>query len=258
MDDRDDAPWAVYPERLDRPMRLGPFASGRDVVKFATGVAIGAIVGVAIDLAAGLVLAAGTVVVVLWRPDGEPLDERAVAVLQWLARRGGPAGTVTARADGARRRTAGAAALGDGRLVAVFRCGGAPLAYLPPADLALQFDRYRDLLRSVPSGLVLVATTSATHAASLVPPPGPGNGPESAAREGYRELVALLARRRPLRRVYVALYGDGGGAEALARLETSAGLLAARLAGLGVAAERLRDADLLGTLRRLGWEAAPA
>jgi hypothetical protein len=258
MDDRDGAPWVAFPERLDRPMRLGPFASGRDAVKFVTGAAIGVVVGATVDILAGVLIAAGTALLVLWRPDGEPLDQRLLAVLRWLGRRSRAGGAVSAPRPAPRARGAGVARLADGRMAAILRCGGAPLAYLPPADLASQFERYRELLRSLGSGVVFVATTSPIHAASLCPDASAKAAPEAAARDGYRELVGLLGRRRPVRRVYVAVRVGATGPDGARELETAATLLGDRFGDLGVPAERLRDAALLGALQRLGWEGSLA
>lgn len=253
MDDRDGLPWIPVPERLDRPLRLGPFPSGREAVKFVTAVAVGASVSLLVQPWAGLPIVAVAAVVAFWRPEGEGLDERFARVARWTIRQGLPRRTMTAASHtspAVGRRTV---VLPDGRAAAVLRTAGVPLAFLPPADLAHQFERYRELLRSLPTGLVVVATRVPIHADAVLPPALPAAREERAAWEGYRELVALLARRRSVRQVLLALAQETAGVEGLERLEGTVGLLRARLSDLGVRSERLVDRALSNSARRLGW-----
>jgi hypothetical protein len=256
MDDRDGPPAIAVPARLDRALRLGPFPSARDAAKFVAAAAVAAVASLALTPWAGLPIVAVGAVVALWRPDGEPLDERAAAVGRWLARHRGASAAGEA---GMTRRSVGPwrhAVLPDGRRAEVLRTGGLPLAYLPPAEMALQFARFRDLLRSLPAGLVVAATSAPIHAGSVVPTPPTVSAAEAPALAGYRELVTLLARRRSVRRVLLALPESSAGPDGLAQLETAADLLRGRLADLGLRCEPLRDAPLAEAVRRLGWELA--
>lgn len=245
-------PWVAFPERLDRRLRLGPFASGRDLLKFVTGAAVGAVVGLTVAVGAGAAIAAAAAVVALYRPGGEPVDERLAALARWELRRAGIGGSMTPppapRADGARTLT-----LADGRSAALLRTGGVPLAFLPPEELARQLELYRTALRAVDGAVVTLATSSPLFAGDVTPVAGPANAEDEAARAGYGELVRLIASRRAARRVFVAVARDARGAEAGARLETAVGLLADRLRELGLSAERLDGRALRDAARRLGW-----
>jgi hypothetical protein len=246
----DGPPVVTIPERLDRRMRLGPFPSGRDALKFVTYAA-----GSAVLLPfGGATLWLPTVGVAfllsVWRPDGEPLDRRVLAVARWKWRtlRGaaGPMTPVGLKASAALLR------LPDGRHAGVLRTAGVPLAYLPPAELARRFERFRELLRALEGGLQLRATLAPIHARSFLPD-GPDPTPaEQRAREGYAELVTLIARRRSVRQVYLVRATAGPGAEAAHRLEAELGRLAERLAGLGLAPLRLRDRALRDGAQRIG------
>ncbi len=239
------------PERLDRPLRLGPFASARAAAKFVTAVAIGAVVGLAVGPWAGLPIAAIGGLVVLWRPGGEPLDGRLAAAVRWAARRREGRRTMTGGSTGrAPPRTW--LRLEDGRPSAILRTGGVPLAFLPPDELARRFAEYRQLLNGLDAGLVVLATSAPVHAGALAPvEPAPG-GEERAARNGYRELVGLIARRRSLRRVVLAVVANGDGLEGLARLESAVARVRERLGDLGIPSERLRDRSLAEAAARLG------
>lgn len=256
MGDGDRTPSVAVPARLDRPLRLGPFASARDAAKFVAAAAVAALASLAIVPWAGLPIVAVGAVVALWRPDGEPLDERAAAVGRWLVRRGGSDGSGAPPMTRARRGTPSAVVLPDGRRAAVLRASGLPLAYLPPPELDAQFARYRDLLRALPGGILLAATSAPIHAGSVVPAVAAVAPAERPALDGYRELVGLLARRRSVRRVFLALPEETGGSDGRHRLDATVELLSGRLADLGVRGERLRDGALRDAARRLGWELA--
>jgi hypothetical protein len=253
MDDREGVPWVPLPERLDRRLRLGPFASGRDALKFVTAAAVGAVVSLVVEPWAGLPVVAGGAVVALWHPDGEALDGRLAAFARWAARRSSPVPSSMTGVDlpgtGGGRPTI---VLPDGRLAAVVRAGGIPLAFLPPTELARQFDLYRGLLRSLSGNLIVVATASPIYPGAVTPPARPLPPAEQSACRGYRELVTLLARRRSVRRVLLALAQEEPGVEGGRRLEAAAELLRARLGDLGVTSERLHGRALAEAARRIG------
>jgi hypothetical protein len=250
---RDDTPWVSVPEPLDRRPRLGPFASGRDAVKFVAAAAVGAVVSLTVEPWAGLPVVAAGAVLALWRPDGESIDARLVAVVRWTVRRTSGTPTMTGHRTARTEEPGSTVRLPDGRRAAVLRTGGLPLAFLPPAELAREFDQYRELLRASEGGLIVVATAVPIHAGSLVPADGAIPEAERAAWAGYRELVELLARRRSVRRVLVAVAQAAPGEEGLRRLDAAVDRVRGRLADLGVRAERLRGSPLADAARRLGW-----
>jgi len=254
MDGRDGLPRAVVPERLDRPLRLGPFTSGRDLLKFLAAAALGSVVGLELSAGFGVAVVLAGAVVALWRPNGEPLDAQATAVARWAARRGRRGVVVTGPRSpgdpvGPRSVVEGA----DRSIVAIVRTGGIPLAFLPPTELARQFDLYRTLLRSLEHRLTVHASSSPIYAGGLLPPPGRPTEAELAPRAGYADLVGLIARRRSIRRVHLALHGSDLSADGRARLETAVALLCARLEELGAPVERLRDRPLREAAWRIGY-----
>jgi hypothetical protein len=253
MTAREEGLWVAVPERLDRRLRLGPFASGRDAVKFVAAAAVGAVVSLAVAPWAGVPIAGAGAVVALWRPDGDGLDERLVVLVRWAVRRSRGFGTMTGAAARGPEGGRSIVRLRDGRSAALLRASGVPLAFLPPAELAVQFERFRELLRSLDGTLIVVAGASPIFARAVLPADGPLPADERTAREGYRELVALLARRRSVRTVVLAIARPGAGAEGMARLEAAADLLQARLADLGVRAARLAGRPLAEAARRIGW-----
>jgi hypothetical protein len=102
------------------------------------------------------------------------------------------------------------------------------------------------------------AASSPIYAGTLLPPHGPVPEAERAARAGYHDLVALIARRRSVRRVHLALRSSDLSAGGRARLETAVALLSARLEELGAPVERLRDRPLREAAWRIGFAGGSA
>lgn len=247
----DGAPVVRLPERMDRRLRLGPFPSARDAVKFLSYAAVGAVVAPFVSPLVWLPLVGAGFGVAVWRPEGEAVDARALTYVRWKARSFFPRLPVTPRSSSLTRH--GVVRLSASTHAAVVRTGGCPVAFLPPAELHRRFELYRDLLRSSEGRLTMLATTTPIRASPILPVPSGSASPDHAAREGYRELVRLLCRRRSLRRVYLALSSDASGPEALARLEGEVASVAERLAGLGVHAVRLTEGGLREAAFRFDW-----
>jgi hypothetical protein len=250
-----DGPLLVgIPERLDRRLRLGPFGSGRDALKFLLYAAAGAVLAPLVSVWVGLPIVAAGLVTTTWRPGGEAIDERAAAVAAWSLRRVAGEAPVRRRpSTGPRRRSW--ISLGPSRVAALLRAGGVPLAYLPAAELRRRFELFRDALRGGGGCLAFLATSAPIFAGALVPAaPSPG-GNEGQARSGYRELVELIASRRSVRQVFVAV-GAAAGPEGISRLEGEVAALVERLEALGARPSRLRDRALLDAAQRLGLAVA--
>ncbi len=250
MGDAVGGPVVALPERLDRPMRLGPFGSGRDALKFVVYAAVGALFVPLVGVLVWLPFLAVGLAVALWRPDGEAIDARTVRYVRWRVRRHQGVRSVTELGAPVQGR---GIVRTSGGFVGVLRVGGIPLAYLPPEELAHRFEGFRDALRPLDGRLLLLATRGPIHPTPFAPAEPTPVGPEAAARAGYRELVELIVRRRPVRQVFVALVAAGVGPGAVRQLEAQLTGLADRLRAVGLRPARLRDRSLRDAAGRLGF-----
>lgn len=251
-EDEDGPPVVSLPERLDRRLRLGPFPSARDALKFVLYASAGALLAPFVSPLLWLPVLGGGFLVAVWRPDGEALDERAVAFGLWKLRSMRRDGTMSGRPLGpaVRRKLV---RLGPSRYAAVIRTGGTPIAYLPPVELARHFESFRELLRSSDGSFALSAAGIPLRTAAFLPRPSDRDGADREARLGYTDLVGLLGRRRSVRRVYLTLVTEGTGPEALGRLEARVATFLERLGALGVRPVRLCDRALADAVRLWGW-----
>ncbi|HTZ61365.1 MAG TPA: hypothetical protein VMC82_01800 [Thermoplasmata archaeon] len=253
MDDPGDGPpVAAIPERVDRRLRLGPFSSARDALRFVTYAAVSAAVVPFTGAGLWLVAVATAFAACVVRTDGQALDERAFAYLHWRLGRDPGVRMVIPPTLRAGLRL-GFVPAPDGRPGAIVRAGGTPITYLPPSDLARRFDTFRTVLRSFDGDLGLwITTTPMAVALVRLPPPG-APGPDAAARATYAELVEMICRRRRVRQVYLTLVAAGAGRDGRDDLDRRSEGLADRLGECGIAATRLRDGRLFDAARRVGW-----
>jgi hypothetical protein len=246
----DGPPVVSLPERMDRRLRLGPFPSARAAVSFLVYAAVGSGIAAGISPLLGLGVIAGGLAVSVLRYDGDGLHRRGIAIARyWL---GGVPRRIRPVVTGS-TRLAGRGFLDEasGRFCSVVRAGGAPMAYLPPPDIAARFDRFRELLRAHEGDLALRVTLAPMRAAPVLPSTPRSEGPDRLARDGYVALVRLLCARRSTRRVDLLLRSDRSGAEGVAQLETRVTSLVERLTGLGVPARRLVGRSLIDAVSRL-------
>lgn len=245
-------PLVAFPERVDRRLRLGPFPSAREALKFLCYAAVGAVLAPTAGVVPGLAVAALGFLASVWRPDGVGWDDRVVALLRWRWRANAIAAPMSrAESTPAARRRWVSRGLGD--VVAVVRTDGVPVAYLPPVELERRFAQFRDLLRATDGRIAFLATVASIRAVPFVPHAAPTPEPARQACEGYAELVRLLCRRRYGRRVYVALGSGGAGPDRGSRLEDRVGALVERLRAFGVHPLRLEDRALTEACHRFGW-----
>jgi hypothetical protein len=254
VDSEAGAPIIGLPERLGRRMRLGPFPSSRDALKFVIYAAVGALLAPFTSPWLWLPFVLVGFAISIWRPDGRALDERVLAFAAWKFRSWGWASSMKDASPRPLVRQ-GLLQLAPHRYVAVVRTGGSPMAYLPPDELARRFELYRELIRSTDGSFSLLSTVAPIRPQSVRPTTPVGEGPETAARAGYSELVLLLCRRRLLRRVFFVLGTTGGDMDSVARLEGRVANLLERLNSLGLRPTRLRDHALAEAARRFGWAA---
>jgi len=254
MLDRSEGPPIIpIPERIDRRMRLGPFPSSRDALKFmcyAAGAAVLATLTTAWVWAPFALLGFG---VSVWKPDGYAVDERAWTFLHWKLRGTTRYGPVTPRMLRGLVRQ-GLLEVSPRRLVAMVRSGGTPIAYLPPDELARRFEAYRDLIRSLDGDFALFATVTPIRSQAIRPETPEEEGADSAARVGYTQLATLLCRRRLLRRVYFVIGTVNTGPDSIAHLESQVSVLLERLSVAGLEPSRLRDRSLVEAARHVGWK----
>jgi len=245
-------PLISLPERLDRRMRLGPFPSSRDALKFVTYAAAGALLSPFASPWMWLPVVLAGFAVSVWRPDGRAVDEQLLAFAFWKLRSVGGRSAMKSPVPHPLVRQ-GLLQLASHRYVAVVRTGGSPMAYLPPDELARRFELYRELIRSTDESFSLLSTAVPIRSQAVRPEAGVGEGPEATALSGYSELVLLLCRRRLLRRAYFVLGTLEGDTDAIGRLEGRVANLIERLNSLGLRPIRLRDRALAEAARRFGW-----
>ncbi len=243
---RDAAPSLAIPfhRLVGRRVRIGPFASTRDLVKFVAAVGAGALVASATTPWLWLPFVLGGMLLVARRSDGQGLDEQVVSYLRWRWRRArNPPGQPPRFGRGPFLR------LDSGRWASGVRAGGVAVAYLPPDQLRTLFAEWRAFLRSLGQLSYVRMGVEPVAPGSYLPVRAPDLSPaETLPVTAYRELVRLLTRRRYRRVVDVLLLDDtaerGG---TLGLLETQTQQLLETLGRMGVPAERLRDAGLART-----------
>jgi hypothetical protein len=245
------APVVELPQRVDRRVRLGPFPSARDALKFVCYAAAGAVLGPLASPYAWIPVLAGGFAISVWRPDGEAVDERAARWLRFQLRHSEGSNLNSRRVLTPVRGSV--SHLANGRSVAIVRTGGVPLAYRPPADLATVFDRFRGLLRVSEGSLVVRSTTVPLRGAVVLPRGEGASEAERTACTGYRELVEVLCRRRRSRRVDISVTASVSGSDPERRLLERAQGLVDELSALGLQPTILRDHALAESVRGFGW-----
>jgi hypothetical protein len=247
----------AVPERLDRRLRLGPFPSTRDALKFVVYAAVGALLAPFASPFLWLPIVALGFAVAVWRPEGVALDERAVAVLRWWTRtgrrpmpmsRGSPPSVVLR----------GMVREPDGSHRAIVAARGVPISYLPPDELARRFVAYRDLLKGFEGSFALRATPVPVNVSAVSPRPETGGTSPEDPRAGYTGLVIAICRRRALRRIEIVLRSDRPGPDGIARLERQVEQFVTGLAAAGVPSAPLEGRALADAARRRGWPRAEA
>jgi hypothetical protein len=251
MDETEGPPCVAIPEPLDRKLRFGPFPSTVDALRFLGYAAAGACLAPIAPLPLWLGVVGLGFVLSVSKPGGESLESRAVRLARWHLRTVRP-GVAMRPTEPGGNSPRGHARLASGVRATVLRAAGLPLAYLPSGDLARRFELFRELLRTLDGSLMIHATTAPIHARPFVPAEPRPVGPERAARDGYRELVELIARGRSVRQVFVVIASPEPGVEGAGRLEASTSAVLDRLGAVGLKPVRLRDRALRDAVHRIG------
>jgi len=239
------------PERIDRRMRFGPFPTVRDALRFVAYAAVGALVIPWAGTWAWLPVVGAAFLLTVWHPEGTAVDERIAAYVRWALRAHREIGPVSGASK--RSESGDTVLLASGVRVAVLKCAGSPVAFLPPDELLHRFRQYRDLLRGSEGGVVLASVGTPIDAAPWVPSRAEGDRPDTAARSAYAEMVRLLCSRRRRRRVYVLLWEHPVRTGGIPRLGDRVQAMRQGLATLGAEPTRLRDRSLAAALRHFGW-----
>ena len=244
-------PVVALPQPVDRRLRLGPFASARDAVKFACYAAAGALLAPFVTPYAWLPVVAVGFLVSAWRPEGEALDERVAHWATWRVRRIHRRGTgepALLSAGPRRLPSAGAGALRDGP---ADRWDPARLSAARRARTALSS------LRRAPARLGWGTSPPRRDRPALGGPAGPGEvlvdgarAPGAGGLPGAR-LRALPPTSRPKGppRALDPRRGPGRAA----RLDQGTRALASRLAAVGLRPTRLETRALSEAGHRFGW-----
>jgi hypothetical protein len=242
------------PAPVTRRMRLGPFPSARDALKFLAYAALGAVLAGFLGPIAWVPFLGGGFLLSTYKDDGEGFDERFVQYLHWRWRRR-PARSRSGVGPGAKARGGQARIAGD-RWVGIVAARGTPVVFLPPDEARRLFERYVELLRALDPGAVLRAFVEPLSPRRFLPRvPSTGNDPAPKARAGYAEMVRLLCRRRSRRLVHVLLWSGHGADAGPSRLEERLDSVQRALDTMGIEARRVRGAELVSALRDLGWAA---
>lgn len=243
----------VLPRPVDRKLHLGPFPSARDALKFAGYASVGVFAIPFAGPAAVVPFALAGFLFAVHRREGRAFDDRFAGYLawQWRRRARAPRGVASAPQAVPGR----SARIGGGRIAAVVRTGGVPVAFLPTSDAVTLFEGTRRWLEGLDGSIYLVADAEPIRPGPFLPRASPPpSSSEAVARAGYDSVVRLLLRRRRIRRVALVLW-EGADRVGAARLDTRVGATEEALRRLGVETERLEGRALGTELRRLGLAA---
>lgn len=236
------------PQPTGRRLRLGPFPSTREALKFVTYAAVGGVVAGLVNPLAWLPFVGAGFVLATYQPEGRSLDGRAADYVRWRWRcHGGGSSDYRATVRGPFARTS------DGRMLAVLSAGGAPVAFLPAENARRRFDRYRQLLRSLSDRVYLRVGVEPLLEGPFRGRGGASGDPDAGARAGYAELVRAVCRRRFVRRVDVILFAPSGGLSDRSRLESEVVAVRQSLEEMGVTSRRLRGGELARAVHRAGY-----
>ena len=247
----------ALPAPVTRRMRLGPFPSARDALKFLAYAAVGALLAGFLGPIAWAPFLGGGFLLSVYKEEGKGFDERFLDYLHWRWRQ--RPGAPRTGVEGSAVTRGGQARISNGRHVGVLAARGTPVVFLPPEEARRLFEQYAELLRGLDAGVVLRAFVEplSPHRFLAARPVAAGD-PSGAASAGYAEMVRLLCRRRSRRIVHVLLWTGTEVGSAATRLEERLGTVERALGSMGIEVRRLRGRELVGALRDLGWDAVEA
>lgn len=214
---------------ISRRLHLGPFVSGRALIKFLGIATLGAAVAALTSVVVWLPFLGVGVVLAFLPVEGRPLDEFVTNYCRYCWR--------TLENSGPHRpgpRGADAQGGSDPHRPAL-RAGGIPVAYLPPAELEQVFHEWRAALLALDYPLTMRVGGERISPLPFLPPRRRAHGPERTAMESYRELIRALLRPRFRRVVDLTFWADRDGpASVSVDHRVQADDLVSRLTHLGV------------------------
>jgi hypothetical protein len=186
-----------------RHLSLGPFGSGRDLVKFLAFAAIGATIAAITSAAAWLPFLAAGALVAFVRVDGQTLDDYALGYCRFRWR----ASVGTRRVSGAPGQDRRPSGSSPGTSPAL-RAGGIPIAYLPSGELQRLFDEWRSTLAALDRPIGCRMRGEVFSILPFLPKPSGAQPAERGPLSSYRELVRTLLRHRYRRVVDLTVWND--------------------------------------------------
>jgi hypothetical protein len=215
-----------------RRLRLGPFGSGREVVKFLCIATVGATVAAVTSAVVWLPFLVLGATIALVRVEGRTLDDYALGYcrFRWRSRAESPGASSESPAgrtpDGFRDD-----------LPYSIRASGIPIAYLPPRELEHLFDEWRAALASFDHPVGCRVRGESFSALPFLPVFTDARGGEPAALDSYRDLLRNLLRQRYRRTVDITIWNDSsdGKSDAIG-LHTQLEQLVGALEHLGIPA----------------------
>jgi hypothetical protein len=224
--------YSLAPRRL----HLGPFGSGRDLVKFLGAATVGAIVAAVSSAVLWLPFLAVGTLIALVRVEGRTLDDYALGYCRFRWRTSASSGVGTGGPAPPPHLSGGP----DDGATSV-RAGGIPIAYLPPGDLQRLFEEWRSALSSLDRPVVLRMRGERFSPLPFLPASTAVSPPERDPRQSYRDLVRALLRHRYRRVVDLSVRNDPGNRNSRSLdLRAQVDGLIDVLERLGIPAERWR------------------
>jgi hypothetical protein len=186
-----------------RRLRLGPFGSGRDLVKFLCIATVGATVAAVTSAVVWLPFLAIGATIALVRVEGQTIDDYALGYcrFRWrsaVASRGAEGAPPAGRSSGT----------SSGNSPFSIRAGGIPIAYLPPPELEHLFQEWRSTLAAFDHPVGCRMRGELFSSLPFLPVSTEARGIERAALDSYRELVRALLHERYRRAVDLTVWND--------------------------------------------------
>jgi hypothetical protein len=215
-----------------RRLRLGPFGSGRDLVKFLGIATVGAAVAAVTSAVVWLPFLAIGATLTLVRVEGQTLDDYAMGYCRFRWRSDFASRRATSAPPGGR-----SPGKSPGSSPYSIRAGGIPIAYLPPRDLEHLFEEWRATLATLDRPVGCRVRGESFSPLPFLPVSTEATGTERAALDSYQDLVRALLHLRHRRAVDITVWNDRPDGESGAiGLQTQLEQLVAALERLGIPA----------------------